>query len=140
MADGAPGVKLRVGSCWGARGKLLARVIETRQSDHVGDQFRKILPSMPKVGEEIVLGEGELAIATGPQPCYFAGIIPDDGRDKDWLDPRQLYRVVHQTVDLVFRSDGVQAVSKRLIKPPVMENGTLEFRAVRIEKPPVSQG
>lgn len=28
---------------------------------------------------------------------------PDDGRDTDWMDPEQLYRAIHQTVELEFR-------------------------------------
>src|SRR5262245_59579085 len=44
----------------GKRGSFMAHVIETRQSTHIGDLFRKIFPVTPKVGDDIMLGYGVL--------------------------------------------------------------------------------
>lgn len=43
----------------GKKGRLLAEVIETRKSEHIGDLARGIKPSTPDLGEIIELGEGE---------------------------------------------------------------------------------
>ncbi len=79
----------------GTECRLLARVIETRQSTHVGDLFRGVYPRVPQRGEVIVLGHGVLV--TGENEV---GLSPLDGREIDWLDIRALYDVHEQTVEL----------------------------------------
>lgn len=79
-------------------GKLVAKVLEIRKSYHIGDLFRGIFPETPEVGEEITLGEGWLSF-TGPT---VVGLKPDDKRETDWLNPRSLYRLHQQTVELYF--------------------------------------
>lgn len=41
----------------GKYGRLVAEVIETQESSHVGDLFRGLQPQTPEVGERMVLGE-----------------------------------------------------------------------------------
>lgn len=80
-----------------ARGHLIAKVLYTRKSEHVGDLFRGIFPSTPDVGEIIDLGEGTL-FSEGNS----VGLFPDDRRESDWLDPKKLYRAHDQDVMLIF--------------------------------------
>ena len=56
---------------------------------------------MPDVGEVVDLGVGTIAI----QPSWEASGVavalrPDDGRADFWIDPRKLYRLHDQTVEL----------------------------------------
>ena len=90
----------------GRRGRLIAVAVETRESEHIGDLFRGIGPTTPDVGEEIVLGAGEV-FAQEIEGLYV-GLRPDDGRDSDWLDPRALYRAHDQTVDLFFEPEPLE--------------------------------
>lgn len=85
----------------GMSGRLVAEVVEARESTHVGDLFRGFSPSTPAVGERVVLGAGALFFEGG---CV--GLRPADGRDRDWLDPQALYRAHAQTVRLIFETAG----------------------------------
>ena len=87
----------------GTRGTLIARILQTRQSRHIGDIFRGISPSTPEVGEEIALGTGTL-FTEMDDGVPRIGVMPDDGRETDWMDPRALYRCHSQTVRLEFRA------------------------------------
>jgi hypothetical protein len=89
----------------GQRGTLIAEVIETRESTHIGDLFRGIFPVTPEVGERITLGTGTVFFARDFDADQI-GLRPDDGRDSDWLDPNALYRAHEQTVRLMFETDG----------------------------------
>lgn len=85
----------------GKYGKLIAKVLKTRKSDHLGDFARGIFPTTPTKGEMITLGEGTLFFeAQGDVDTV--GLKPKDGRKSDWLDPKALYRVHQQTVKLYF--------------------------------------
>lgn len=79
-------------------GRLVAVVLETRDSHHIGDLFRGIFPSTPNVGDRISLGEGTLFTEE-----HCVGLKPDDGRYNDWLNPYNLYRAHDQTVRLIFK-------------------------------------
>lgn len=85
----------------GARGRLIAEVIETRTSTHLGDFFHGVYPETPTVGERIVLGEGTLGWLY-ENGVDQVGILPDDKRDTLRMDIRALYRAHEQTVRLVF--------------------------------------
>lgn len=84
----------------GKRVKLTAVVTESRKSGHIGDLNLGIEPSQPKVGETVELGVGtfELNPADDGSPLYT--LRPGDGRKTLWIDPRKLYRLHDQTVDL----------------------------------------
>lgn len=81
----------------GKRGRLIALVLETRQSRHIGDLFHRVRPETPRVGQPIVLGEGTLFFQD-----ELVGMHPDDGRESLWLDLRALYQAHEQTVTLLF--------------------------------------
>jgi len=79
------------------RGRLVAEVLEARQSSHVGDFFRGFFPETPEVGERIVLGEGLVFFDEG-----HVGLYPEPHRESDWLNPEMLYRAHDQDVRLIF--------------------------------------
>jgi len=81
----------------GQKGRLIARVIKNRKSNHIGDFFHGLFPEMPEVGEEILLGVGKLFFEDD-----VVGLKPEDGRETFWLDPKKLYRAHFQTVELYF--------------------------------------
>ena len=82
---------------------IIARVIEARESGHVGDLFRQIFPSIPKVGEVVDLGSGFLIVGGQQEDMRVFGLRPEDGRKTDWFDPKKLYRLHDQTVELEFQ-------------------------------------
>lgn len=86
------------------KGTIVAHILATRQSGHIGDIARGIGPSMPEVGEEITLGTGIL-FTEMDDGVPRIGVEPDDGREHDWMDPRALYRCHNQTVRLEFRPE-----------------------------------
>lgn len=81
-------------------GRLVAVVQDPRESYHVGDQHRDIMPSLPDKGEEIILGEGEAFYDKGWDDFPTIGVKPLDGREDDWLDPNALYRAHSSVVNL----------------------------------------
>lgn len=88
----------------GCCGKLVAKIIATGQSVHIGDLFRGFYPTTPNVGDIILLGHGKLF----PHKYTWGeavGVLPTDGRNTDWLDPQALYRCHEQTVELYFIPD-----------------------------------
>lgn len=84
----------------GKRVRITAKVVEARDSGHIGDLFLKISPSRPEVGEEVDLGVGVLETAKGYDGTLSLVLQPNDGRKELWIDPRKLYRLHDQTVDL----------------------------------------
>ena len=80
--------------------KLTAKVIDARKSGHVGDFALGIFPSQPEIGEEIELGIGPLNVyEEGDFNCF--SLLPSfDNRQELWLDPRKLYRLHDQTIEL----------------------------------------
>lgn len=87
----------------GCLGTLKASIISTRQSNHVGDIFRSLKPSMPKIGEVIELGHGNLFHEKSEFLCI--GLRPLNARVSDWLNPHALYRCHHQVVELYFQAE-----------------------------------
>jgi len=88
----------------GLYGELIAVITQNRESTHIGDLFRGVFPSIPDIGEEIILGKGLLFYDTIPDlPYTFIGLCPIDGRDIDWLDINSLYRCHEQSVNLYFK-------------------------------------
>jgi hypothetical protein len=78
-------------------GKLIAIVREMRQPSHIGDLFHGVRPSVPEIGERIVLGIGAIFFEDGG-----VSLMPDDHRPRLRLDIHALYRVHRQTVTLYF--------------------------------------
>ncbi len=85
----------------GTKGSLYALIVDTRKSTHIGDLFRGFKPTTPKIGDKIVLGKGRLFYHDNGNYVSI-GLQPLDGREKDWLDPKSLYRCHEQTVNLYF--------------------------------------
>lgn len=83
--------------------RLVCRVVEARESGHIGDLALDIVPTMPMVGEEIELGVGRLRVCTSSWDDALTALelAPDDGRAELWIDPRLLYRLHDQTVDFL---------------------------------------
>lgn len=90
----------------GQKGKLTAEIVQTRKSSHVGDLFRGIFPHTPSVGDLIELGNGTLFFETTPGEYFGVGLLPDDNRETDWLNPQHLYNCHDQTVKLFFYPEG----------------------------------
>jgi hypothetical protein len=90
----------------GAHGHLVAVVLETRPSPHIGDLSRGVGPCTPTVGEQITLGIGTLFVVPWRWGFSLIGVKPDEDRHHDWMDPAALYRCHHQTVRLELRHDG----------------------------------
>jgi len=88
----------------GTQGRLMVRILKTRESIHIGDFARGLSPSTPAPMQEIVLGYGELFYETDADGWVYVGLKPGDGRASDWLNPVNLYRVHEQTVELYFIS------------------------------------
>jgi hypothetical protein len=86
----------------GERVRLVATIVEARDSGHAGDAFLGIEPSRPAVGEQIEIGVGTLRLAsTTWSPLRLQiGLEPSEARDELWLDPRVLYRLHDQTVEI----------------------------------------
>jgi hypothetical protein len=83
------------------RVKLMVRIIETRKSEHVGDLALGIKPTTPEVGQEFILGVGILQLESCPWDSLPSiSLVPKDGRAELWYDPRILYQIHHQTVEL----------------------------------------
>lgn len=90
----------------GQRGTLVAEVLETRESTHIGDLFRGLFPETLEVGERIVLGTGTFFVEDTDWGAVLMGLSPDEPRNSDWLDPKALYRAHEQTVRLTFEPIG----------------------------------
>jgi hypothetical protein len=100
-------------------GRLIAEVLESRESYHVGDLFRGIYPSQPVVGARLLLGTGTFFCEEVSRGTTAVGVWPADGRESDWLDPTVLYQAHHQTVRLVFEGATKPHVASSR-KPPTL--------------------
>lgn len=127
----------------GKRVRLTAKVIENRQSGHAGDLFclPKMFPVMPEVGEEIVLGIGEFSTTSDPDTVAGSavdiafGVVPSDGRDYFWIDPRVLYRLHDQTVEFYVEETTeedlpLSDVLDNAVEGKVLSNGDGSFQIV----------
>ena len=86
------------------QGALMARIIEARKSDHVGDVQIGIYPRTPSKGMLIPLGFGDLTywIDSNLTPTrVYVGVMPRTPK-ASWMDPRALYDAHYQTVELYF--------------------------------------
>lgn len=82
----------------GTPGKLIAKIIETRKSKHIGDIFHGIFPKTPEVGEEICLGKGLIFYEDDNR----VGVKPITMRETFWMEPKKLYKAHSQFVELRF--------------------------------------
>jgi hypothetical protein len=89
----------------GEYGVLVARIVETRKSTHVGDLFRRVFPRETESGKRLVLGHGQL-VRRHDSGFTHIGICPR-GADKEesvttWMDVRALYDCHEHLVELIF--------------------------------------
>lgn len=87
----------------GARVKIQVRVKKTRKSWHMGDIALGVYPTTPKKGATIVLGVGDFSLSPSYDPkeaTEALSLVPSDGRDEFWFDPRILYQLHDQTVEV----------------------------------------
>ena len=129
------------------RVKITCRVIETRQSGHVGDLALGIEPSTPELGEEIVVGVGKFVfdLAQFRGEGFYTplgvgiGLCPSDGRKKLWLDPRVLYRLHDQTVEIFVEETDEPDSPKTTLEPKVTQgvisNGDGSYQYVGADEP-----
>jgi hypothetical protein len=85
----------------GKRVHIRCVVTKARDSGHAGDMFLKLKPSTPNAGEIVDLGVGVLRLEDpgfGWLPAVT--LVPEDNRESLWFDPRKLYRLHDQTVDV----------------------------------------
>lgn len=94
-------------------GKLIAKVLATQKSSHIGDLIRRIFPKTPRVGEVLELGEGMLFV-TRDEHGALVGLKPLEDRGNDWLNPKVLYRLHDQKVNLRFEE----------VKSPTIKSST----------------
>lgn len=129
--------------------RIALRILESRPSGHLGDQFLKVFPGAPPaVGSVIELAVGCLLLADHSHhdvryhPTQLGiGTAPSDGRAELWLDPRVLYVLHDQTVELLIEetADPESAPSPLLDQP--VEDGvmmtadgeTMQFRGAGFE-------
>lgn len=88
----------------GRQVRLTCTVLTSRPSGHVGDLHLGIHPQPAAQGESLELGVGILRV--GKADAWDAtvtdsiGLEPKDGRECFWVDPRILYQLHDQTVNL----------------------------------------
>lgn len=92
----------------GEKGRLYARIEEKRKSNHIGDAFRSLSPdNSVQSGVILLLGEGECFVDewSDHHGDYFGvGVKPDDGRETDWLNPENLYKIHNSIVTLLWET------------------------------------
>lgn len=81
------------------RTRIVCEVVESRKSGHCGDHFLKVYPTQPAVGERVEIGVGDFSYSF-VEDEYNIALVPEDGRAELWLDPRLLYRLHDQTVNV----------------------------------------
>lgn len=84
----------------GKRVHITCKVIESRESSHFGDMFLQILPTKPDVGEIVDLGVGIFDLLEDEGVAITIVLKPGDNRKELWIDPRKLYRLHDQTVEV----------------------------------------
>lgn len=93
--------QVTISSLVGQRVTLEVRVTIVRKSGHAGDRFLGIFPETPDLGEIITIGTGTLFTDYLSWGCGLAiGLRPQDNRNELWLDPRILYRLHDQSIEL----------------------------------------
>lgn len=82
-------------------GSLYAKVIDARESTHIGDFFRGIVPKTPKNGDIFLLGTGTASVESVININTFL-LTPTEPRDSDWLNPLALYNCHESIVELIW--------------------------------------
>jgi len=83
-------------------GRITAKVLSPRESNHVGDRIRGFYPSLPNEGEQIVLGEGMAYYDKGINDVACFGVQPLNGRKQFWMSPENLFKCHSSVVELTW--------------------------------------
>lgn len=129
--------------------RIALRILESRSSGHAGDQFLRVFPGTPPdVGSVIELAVGRLLLADHRHhdvryhPTQVGiGTAPSDGRAELWLDPRVLYVLHDQTVELLIAETANSESAPSPLLDQRVEDGvivnadgeTLQFRGEGFE-------
>lgn len=116
--------------------RIALRVLESRPSSHLGDGFLRIVPGAPPAeGSVVELAVGRLLLA---DQTYHAvqhhptqlgiGTVPSDGRMELWLDPRPLYVLHDQTVELLMEETGDPESAPSPLLDQQVESGAMMAR------------
>lgn len=86
----------------GQRVCITCTIVADRESGHAGDCALGISPVRPQRGDIIEVGVGILDLAPCPWSAGGMAIMlrPTDGRTELWIDPRALYKLHDQTVEV----------------------------------------
>lgn len=90
----------------GSRVRLIAKVIEARESTHIGDLFHGVFPRKPKVGDLIELGDGLISLGKNCEGSDTVVLTPVPFRERFWMSIRGLYDAHEQTVELIAEGPG----------------------------------
>lgn len=87
----------------GTRGRLVAKVVTSRVSTHIGDLSLGAYPRQRPEGTRLVLGEGLLRIgsAAGAGGSMRFGVAPEAG-EYPWMNVRALYDAHENVVCVTF--------------------------------------
>lgn len=122
--DHAPNVSLEPFRPFiGRRVIITAKVLQTRESYHVGDLARGISPKTPNVGWVVELGIGTVRSLDKVGELDHLIFQRDGTGSHDWMDPTILYQLHHQTVELTIYETDAPAVA------PVQEGNVIGFTA-----------
>lgn len=129
--------------------RIALRILESRPSGHIGDQFLRVFPGAPPPeGSLVELAVGRLLVADHSyhavrhHPTQLGiGTVPSDGRSELWLDPRLLYLLHDQTVELLIEETGdPESAPSPLLDQPVKDGvmmaadgETMQFRGAGFE-------
>ncbi len=83
----------------GKKVKITCKVLENRKAEHYGDLFLKLTPTTPEVGETVVLGVGQFNLRK-TEDSIGVSLVPSDGREKYFFEPKILYHLIEQTVEM----------------------------------------
>ncbi len=83
-------------------GRLIARVIDARDSTHIGDFFRGIAPTTPLTGDVFLLGTGTASKETVIGIDTFLLCPPAKEQSSNWLNPYALYNCHESVVELIW--------------------------------------
>lgn len=125
-----------INSLVGKRVRVEVKVVEGRPSGHIGDLFLGIFPNPLPVGRSIELAIGTLF--TKEQDGQQTLIVqPDQPRSDCWIDPRILYQLHDQTVEVWAEESsapahpeysGTAATDEAIVTESTADSATLQVK------------
>lgn len=127
---------LKLSGLLGKRVKITCLVTESRPSGHAGDKPLRLEPVQPAVGAIIEVGIGILETApmqfANPAPAIM--LRPEIDRAELWIDPRQLYQLHDQTVQVFIEAtdEPCPAMADLFAETGVWANGDGSMQSKRV--------